>query len=135
LLPYLREDLNAEVEAAVIRVAELAREAQAVIDELAAGLLKSCRNGCGHHDAGGVGEITLCTAPLDGQSELVVCEALRQAWRLASFPEQSMTNEWWRELAQFAQSAHAGGSLNLPGNVRASRPKSGVLALRVARLS
>jgi tRNA(Ile)-lysidine synthase len=132
LLPYLRDDFNTEVDVAVVRIAELAGEAQAVIDELAADRLKACRGGRRDEDAS---EITLSTAPLVGQPELVVCEVLRQAWRQAGWPEQAMTNQWWRKLAQFSQSADAGGSLNLPGDVRASRPTSGVLALRAASLS
>ena len=129
LLPYLREDFNKEVDAALVRVAELAREAQGVIDELAAGLLKACLGGRRDEDAS---EITLSTAPLVGQPELIVCEVLRQAWRQAGWPEQAMTNQWWRKLAQFSQFIDAGDSLNLPGNVRASRPGRGVLALRAA---
>ena len=79
--------------------------------------------------------MTLMTAPLAGQPEILVREVLRRAWREAGFSEQAMTHQWWRELAQFAQSPLAEGSLNLPGNVRASRPAANVLALTAAGLS
>lgn len=125
LLPLLREGFNRDVDAAILRAGELAGEAQALIEDLAEELFARCR---GSHMEGG-GGVTLETAPLEGQRESLVCEVLRHAWRAAGFAEQAMTQQWWRSLAQFAQSSGAGGALNLPGNVRATRPAPGVLAL------
>ena len=128
LLPLLREKFNREVDAAVVRVGEMAGEAQALIEDLAAELFAKCSGDVASST------LTLNTAPLAGQREILVCEVLRRAWREAGFAEQAMTNQWWRELAQFAQSSAQAGSLNLPGNVRATRPAPGVLALTAGGL-
>jgi hypothetical protein len=72
----------------------------------------------------------LNTGPLRNARRILVSEALRRAWREAGFGEQGMTRQWWGRLAQFAQS-EAGEALNLPGNVHATRPEPGLLALRV----
>ena len=128
LLPLLRQDFNREVDAAVIRLAEMAGEAQAVIDDLAQGLLEKCRQPQEEYGSAG-GGIVLFTAPLAAQREILVCEVLRRAWREAGFVEQAMTHQRWRELAHFAQSADSGAALTLPGNVHATRPTAGVLAL------
>jgi tRNA(Ile)-lysidine synthase len=125
LLPLMREGFNRDVDAAILRAGEMAGEAQALIEELAEELFEECR-GVASNGRGGV---TLETAPLAGQREILVCEVLRHAWRAAGLAEQAMTHEWWRRLAQFAESPEAGGALNLPDNVRATRPAAGVLAL------
>lgn len=129
LLPLLRESFNRDVDEAILRAGELAGEAQAVIDELAEELFAKCRATFTPPI------LTLETAPLAGQHEILVCEVLRRAWREADFAEQAMTNQWWRELAQFAQSPGGVQSLTLPGNLRATRPAPGVLALTAGGLS
>jgi tRNA(Ile)-lysidine synthase len=126
LLPYLRENFNEDVDAALLRAAHSASEARSVIEGVAANLLIQC------HPTSGESSLTLTTLPLVGQPEYLVCEVLRLAWRESRFPEQGMTNHWWRKLAALAQSREASGSLNLPGNVLAKRGTAGVLAL-VAR--
>jgi tRNA(Ile)-lysidine synthase len=133
LLPLLRENFNQEVDAAVIRIAEMAAEAQAVIDDLAEDLLEKCRQPQEEYNRAG-GGIVLLTASLAPQREILVCEVLRRAWREAGFAEQAMTHQRWKELAHFAQSADSGTALMLPGNVHATRPAAGMLALTPAGL-
>jgi tRNA(Ile)-lysidine synthase len=128
LLPDLRRNYNADVDEALLRVAELAGEAQAAIEELAANLLAAC------HPVLTDGRLELQTAPLFDQPESLACEALRLAWREARLPEQAMTRQWWRRLAQFAQSAEVAGGLNLPGNIMARRSAGGLLSLTAPRL-
>ncbi len=132
LLPRLREELNGDIDASLVRLGALAEEAQAVIEDLAEELLGQCRRGAleGTKDDG----IVLATGPLMASREILVCEVLRRAWREAGFAEQGMTRHWWQRLAQFAQSPVAGGALNLPGNVLATRPEAGLLALDRAGL-
>jgi tRNA(Ile)-lysidine synthase len=115
LLPYLRESVGPQADAALVRIAEQAGEAQNLIDQLAEQLLAAC-------DAATASEgIALNVAPLANQPPLLVVEALRVAWRTAGWPEQAMTHRWWRELATLAQSPDGAPSLNLPGNVLARR--------------
>jgi tRNA(Ile)-lysidine synthase len=129
LLPVLRQDYNSDVDDALLRLAELAGEAQAVVEGLAADVLQACAARV--HDR----QVELGTAPLGGKPPLVVCEVFRLLWRTAGFSEQGMTRQWWQKLAQFAQSADASGALNLPGNVIARRHAGGKLSLTAPRLS
>jgi hypothetical protein len=78
---------------------------------------------------GGIAGASLRVAPLAERTEPLVCEALRLAWRQAGLAEQAMTASWWKQLAQFSQSAAAGSTLSLPGRVTASLSAAGVLSL------
>jgi tRNA(Ile)-lysidine synthase len=119
LLPYVREHFNADADAAITRTASLAAEAQALVEKLADELLARCA--VGPKSGAATHEFALSVAPLGGQPEIVVREALRQAWRRAGLAEQSMTHHWWRQLTQLALSTPTPGKLNLPGNVLARR--------------
>lgn len=129
LLPLLRREFNAEVDAALGRVGEMAGEAQSVLEALAGELLAACRGPERVAQDGLADRTTLEVAPLAGQREILVCEVLRRCWREAGLAEQAMTRRWWRKLAQFALAADGEPALNLPGGVRATRPERGVLAL------
>lgn len=114
LLPYLREDFNPEVDAAIVRTASLMDEVQELVETLAGDLLARCER----PDSTG---ITLAVAPMVGQPTLLVVESLRLAWRQAGWPEQAMTYAWWRKLTHLALSTESPGTLNLPGDVLARR--------------
>ncbi|WP_232536145.1 tRNA lysidine(34) synthetase TilS [Lacipirellula parvula] len=135
LLPPIRERFGKNAEGAILRAAEQAAAAQAFIDEQAAALLAACQLTDERSASGLVIGIELQTKPLAVAPPLLVSEALRQAWRSAAWPEQSMTYSWWRQLAQFAQSPEGAPPLNLPGDIRASRSAPGVLSLRCETLS
>jgi tRNA(Ile)-lysidine synthase len=135
LLPLLREGFNRDVDGAILRAGDLAGEAQSLIEDLAEEWFAKCRGAAAPTTADSGGSVALETAPLAAQREILVCEVLRHAWRAAGFAEQAMTQQWWRALAQFAQSSADGRVLTLPGNVRATRPSPGVLALMAGGLS
>jgi tRNA(Ile)-lysidine synthase len=135
LLPQITERFGASATAAILRVAEQAAEAQSLIDTLAAELLQRCQRHVERSASGEVVAITLAVAPLFDQTSLLASEALRLAWREAGWPEQAMTHDWWRCLTQFAQSPELAPSLNLPGDIHANRPDTGVLSLRRGTLS
>jgi tRNA(Ile)-lysidine synthase len=126
LLPYLREHVSPQADAALVRIAAQASEAQSLIDELAEQLLAAC-------DAVTTSDgVALNVAPLATQSPLLVAEALRVAWRAEGWPEQAMTHRAWRELTALAQSPDAlapdgAATLNLPGNVLARRTRGQLL--------
>jgi tRNA(Ile)-lysidine synthase len=130
LLPHITEHFGASATAAILRVAEQAAEAQSLIDALAAEVLQRCQRQVERSASGEVVTVLLAVAPLADQSPLLASEALRSVWREAGWPEQAMTHGWWRRLTQFAQSPDIAPSLNLPGDVHASRPDPGVLSLR-----
>ena len=135
LLPQITQRFGKSTEAALLRAAEQAAEAQALIETLAAQLLQRCHLQTERTPDGAVRAIELKLAPLADQPPLLAAEALRATWRDAAWPEQAMTHGWWRQLAQFAQSPAARPPLNLPGDIHASRPEPGVLSLRRTTLS
>ena len=127
LLPYVREHFNADADAAIVRTASLAAEAQSLVERLAEDLTARCAMASSSHEVG------LAVGPLAGEPEFLVREALRQAWRRAGLSEQAMTHSWWRQLAQLALSPERQGKLNLPGNVHARR-EGNLLVLAPPRL-
>ncbi len=114
LLPLLREQYNAEVDNALRRFAAQAEDAQRLIEALAGDLLAKCEL------LSGDAQLSLLASPFHGEPTIVVCEALRIAWRNANLPEQAMTYQWWRRLAELADETLKGEIFNLPAGVRAS---------------
>lgn len=114
LLPLLREQYNPELDSALVRLARQAEESQQVVESLAQRLLDEARRSSKPQT------VSLCWYAFGEQQPLVVCEALRIAWREAGLAEQAMTYEWWRRLAEMVQKPCEGAVFNLPGNVRAS---------------
>lgn len=113
LLPLLRSEYNAQVDDVLWRLAEQARDAQHVLETLAAEVLEDC------HRRRDERAIELCVESLHGQPRAIVCEALRMVWREAKLAEQAMTYDWWQRLAALAL-GESKLVLNLPGDVRAS---------------
>lgn len=135
LLPQITQRFGKSTEAALLRVAEQAAEAQSLIETLAAQLLQRCQQQTERTPSGAVAAIELKLPPLADQPPLLTSEALRLGWRNAAWPEQAMTHAWWRQLTQFAQSPTAPPPLNLPGDIHASRSEPGLLSLRRHTLS
>jgi tRNA(Ile)-lysidine synthase len=126
VLPLLRERLNSDADAAIARAAERMGEAQDLIESLAEELLAACRV-----EVGGE-RIALLATPLQAAAPLLAIEALRAAWRDAGWPEQAMTQQWWRDLGALARDAGDGRALNLPGNVLARREGDALVLARLA---
>ena len=125
LLPRLRSDYNVRIEEALSRLAEQATAARQLIEAEADQLLAHCAMQFGPHLAdrlatGATVVLTLQTAPLRKQAELLVCETIRLAWRQAHLPEQAMNHRWWQQLAQIAQTSEVPISLHLPGKIQAT---------------
>jgi tRNA(Ile)-lysidine synthase len=111
LLPQLRERYNPQVDAALLRLAAQAGEAQQVVAELAATLAEKCIG------AKFTRAKVDCDA-LEGQPTIVIREVFKFAWRQAGWREQSMGFEEWQQLAALA-TTKSFQSLNLPGGIRA----------------
>lgn len=131
LLPRLRSEYNVRIDVALLRLSEQAVATGQFVETEAEQLLALCdlkitSQSTGVQPAGRGAVLTLQTAPLEMQSELLVCEAIRMAWRQAQLPEQAMTHHWWQQLAQLAQAnqmaqlAETSRVLHLPGKIRAS---------------
>jgi tRNA(Ile)-lysidine synthase len=125
LLPHLRSEYNVRIDEALLHLSEQAAVAGQFIETEAEKLLALCDLEIALQPKGaqlashGV-VLRLHTAPLEMQSEQLVCEAIRLAWRQAQLPEQAMTQKKWQQLAQLAQSAKTSTALNLPGKIQAT---------------
>lgn len=120
VLPLLRERFNPQVDAALLRLAEQAGEAAAVIEELSQRLLADvlltesateCR----------LDVMRLAREPLP-----LVREAFRQLWIRRGWPRQEMGRREWQRLADLAQRP---GATDLPGRIHAQRT-TGALSIR-----
>ena len=122
LLPQLRERYNQQVDAALLRLAAQASEAQHVVAGLAAMLTERCVDAK-------FSPVKVDCEVLEGQPTIVVREVFKFAWRQAGWPEQSMGFEEWQQLAVLATAAGS-QTLNLPGGIRAKR-KGQLIVLEV----
>ena len=142
VLPMLRNRFNANVDEAVLRLAEQARDAQQFLettaDAIAAGCLSVEFVTSERSVEGGSSDIrkqaarvTLECGRLALQPTIVVCEVFRLAWRSAGWPEQSMGYDEWRLLAHMAESDEPKPAANLPGNIVARRCGEAVVCERL----
>jgi tRNA(Ile)-lysidine synthase len=119
LLPYLREHFNPTVDAAVARAAKLTGESQALVELQAEALIQQC--GMAAETSPPAAKFALDVVPLANQPELLVCEALRAAWRRAGWPEQAMSSVAWRRLALLVRERASGAAVTLPEGIQAER--------------
>jgi tRNA(Ile)-lysidine synthase len=111
LLPALRRTINADVDAAILRLAGQAAETQQYIVEQAARLAAECVVADFTH-------VEIDCGRLQREPAIVLREVFRIAWQRARWPEQSMGFEQWQQLAALARGKRA-QAINLPGNIRA----------------
>jgi tRNA(Ile)-lysidine synthase len=116
LLPQLRSLYNPLVDEALLRLANQAGEHVDLCERLAEALLADTR---ADSPAGPDVVLQLRQDALQGQSSVVVREALRIAWRRAGLAEQAMTHVLWCQLAELASQPASTAILNLPTDLRA----------------
>jgi len=122
LLPLLRAEFNSDVEAAILRLASQADEAQQCIAELA-------RRQCLEAFKVSARGIEIDASTLAEKSPLLVREACKQVWASAGWPLQDMGYSEWRELATMILEARP-TMLNLPGGIRAERTSNADIVVR-----
>jgi hypothetical protein len=115
LLPLLREQFNAEIDDAIYRLTQQADELNRLVESLAVEKLAECSPEFLHGE-----RFSIDARPLSGQAEYIVRETLRLAWRRSDLPQQAMDYSAWRRIAEVACNCDCAGSIDLPGNVRAS---------------
>jgi tRNA(Ile)-lysidine synthase len=117
LLPRLAADFNPGVVDALLRLATLAGEAQAVIDARVDALADRCVA------EDGPGAVRVELAALAAEPRYVVRELLIALWRRQGWPLQAMGFAEWEQLAEMALVAPTASSPTLkrmfPGGVTA----------------
>lgn len=141
LLPFLRNEFNAEVDQTLIRLALQAGEMQELLDTLVGDLFEKCvvfeddrlahRNLPPDESNPRAARIRVDTRPLAGQPMIVVCEVLKTAWQTAGWPLQAMGFAEWRSLATRTTPGDTASPWILPGNIRA-RNEAHLLVLETA---
>ncbi len=113
LLPQLASDYNPQVAQALIRLGQLAGEAQEVITALVTALLERCMTYCSP-------ELVRLDRSLLWQREpFLVRELMKEIWRLQHWPRQDMGDAKWRQLGRMVQHTAAGPtSATLPGSIQ-----------------
>jgi tRNA(Ile)-lysidine synthase len=132
LLPRLAADFNPGVVDALLRLATLAGEMQAVVDAQVNALAARCV----HED--GPGAVRIERSALTAEPPYVVRELLIAVWRRQGWPLQSMGFAEWEQLAHMALSAAGSPSASavrkrmFPGSIVAEFVSG---SLRLARRS
>ena len=111
LLPLVRERLNVRADEAVLRLGAAARQAEATLAELAAGLVeRACRKRSGD-------KLVLRVGPLRKAPRPLAAVALRTALESLSAPQQELSAERFEDL--LAVLAGEVPAVDLPGGFRA----------------
>jgi len=116
LLPQLAAQYNPNVREALIRLGQLAGEAQQVIEQQARGLLERAMK------TRSADRVVVDCSRLRDVSPHLICETLIQIWKSQNWPLQQMGSDEWRTLAgEIARADQPASCLNLPGKIRAQR--------------
>ncbi|HVU90548.1 MAG TPA: tRNA lysidine(34) synthetase TilS [Pirellulales bacterium] len=116
LLPKLAAEYNPRVVESLLRLAQLAREAQRIIEVDAAALATRAIVSAGH------AQIVIDTAPLAEATPYLVREMLMAIWREQNWPLQAMGFDEWDALAALAiEPLEAQRKRDFPGSITAER--------------
>ena len=128
LLPMLRTQYNADVDAALLRLATQARESQQLTADLADKLAQQCvaveyRARLLPDQSQEASGVRIDCRPLLDQPDLLIREVCKFAWNEARWPQQAMGFDQWQQLAELARTDGDFPAINLPGNIRVRRDK------------
>ena len=114
LLPLVREKFSGEIDQALIRLSQLAGDAQGLIESLADNLLVRCSLSSPHDEA------YLNLEPLAAANRHLVREMFVVLWRRMGWPMQDMGFGHWDALAAMATSPETASAScrTFPGNIQ-----------------
>ena len=131
LLPAIRDRVNPEVDGALLRLSQQARETQQVIANRADRLIEKYAQFAEDADICKIGALQIECSPLRDEAAVVVRELCKRAWQRSGWPLRDMGYDQWQQLAQLVQSADGPPAVMLPGGMRAEA-SGGFLVLRWA---
>jgi tRNA(Ile)-lysidine synthase len=122
LLPLLAREFNPHIRTALVRLSELAGEAESEWSERLAEAADQAVRPIEHG-------VELSLAPLASLSDFMTRNLLRTAWRQQGWPEQEMGQEEWRALLSLARAGDSTDDRSpparmFPGGIRAERTGS-----------
>jgi tRNA(Ile)-lysidine synthase len=131
LLPQLREQFHFDIDHSLLRLANIANDAQQLIERLAEELLDRCLL---PNESTADKAIRLDTRALANQDRHLVREMFVTLWRRQNWPLQGMGFEQWELLAELANCSDLAGkaathTTNMPGNMIVGRCANRSLAI------
>ncbi len=113
LLPLLAGQLNPQVARSLLRLGQMAGEAQEVIDQLVdplvdAAVLQRTRT-----------KVEICRPALYDAHPYLVREVLKRIWIAQGWPLQAMGGDKWQQLAALVGQSPSESAITLPGNIQA----------------
>ena len=117
LLPSLRDQLNPQINDALLRLAESARDSTTLVEQLVNERLAAFDGPTN-------------TVPLDllrGCQEPLVAECLREIWRRNGWPEQGMTRKHWHALIDLVETNKSNRELHLPAGITVKRMRTALV--------
>jgi tRNA(Ile)-lysidine synthase len=121
LLPLLREQINPQVDGALSRLADQARDVEVILGQLAGRLLETClkdqQADCAYLDV----------ATIRDQPTHLVREMFRMLWDRQNWPRQAMSYAHWNRLAEIMT---ARKSIVFPGQIEAKFHSDSLLVIR-----
>jgi len=129
LLPLLREQFNTNVDEALLRLAVQAREAQAVVGDIALRVALECveierLKQPGAPEGARVSGVRIKCDPLRKQPPLLIREVCKHAWIRANWSQQAMGFDQWQQLAVLVLGDAEQPAIILPENTLARREGS-----------
>ena len=112
LLPLVAREFNPRVDEALLRLGQLAGEAQGLIDQRLEPLWQ-------HVNVESPAEVRIHCRDLPGQNGYLLRELFISIWKRQQWPQQGMALETWQNLAELAPASS--GKLNLPGAICAEK--------------
>lgn len=125
LLPLVREKFGGDIDQAVVRLAQLAGDAQRLIEELADDLLERCLQRSQERH-----EVYLNIAPLASTNRHLVREMFVALWRRMNWPLKDMGYGEWNSLAEMAMPPSSSASHSAASQTASSRTFPGNILVR-----
>jgi tRNA(Ile)-lysidine synthase len=121
VLPYLASHINPQIGDALIRLAELAGEAQKVIDGQVKRLM---RRATVHRKTD---QVVWNVDVLRRAPRYLVCEAFRRLWSEQAWPQRELGQSELTQLADMVRSMNEFGACHLPGAIAVRRERNRLL--------
>lgn len=116
ILPFLKKNLNPQIDQALIRLSQQARAAQSAIEQIAARLLEESTVAASDNSL-----VRLDTEPFREQPRAVVIAAMILLWEKQNWPRKNMSQYHWDQLFSIIDDSSNANSISCPGGVQATR--------------
>lgn len=124
LIPLLERDYNPHVKASLLRLGQLAGQAQQEIEAAVHLLMNTCITTS-------AAEATMQLDQLGAASPYLIRELLVALWKHQRWPLQNMTFDKWYALAQLAEPNASATVHQMPGGIRVTRRESQLIMQRI----